>query len=157
MNDLQKFLKKNKKTLLIALAVIAVVLVVWIVVRRLRQSSGTQKSYVEDLTGQSVTAGLNFDQLAERMFNAWVSTLGTDEAEVYSILEQLNNQADWEYLQARYQAYWSTFPAYEQWIHGIFGLGLTGVLIADMRRELNKKELQRCRDILTGKNINPGF
>ena len=95
--------------------------------------------------------------MAKRMFTAWIATFGTDENEVYSILGQLNNQADWEYLKARYEAYWNSLPTYEQFIHTTAGLGLSGTLVSDMRRELNKTELQRCRDILNGKNIIPDF
>ena len=156
--DIKKFFKKNKTPLLIAAGVIVLVVVVWIIVKRTRKPNSTsQKEKVEDLTGQQVTAGLNFDDLAKRMFTAWISTLGTDENEVYAILAQMNNQADWEYLKARYEAYWNSMPMYEQFIHTTAGLGLTGVLVSDFRRELNKTELQRCRDILAGHGIEPGF
>lgn len=159
MNDFKKFIKDNKKPLLIALAVIVVVVIIWIIVRKLTKgvTTATQKNKIEDLTGQTVTSGLNFDEMAKRMFAAWVTTIGTDENEVYSILEQLNNQADWEYLQARYQAYWNSMPVYEQLVHTFAGLGLSGILVSDFRRELNRRELQRCREILEGKNINPAF
>jgi hypothetical protein len=156
--DIKKFFKKNKTPLLIAAGVIVLVVVVWIIVKRTRKPNPTsQKEKVEDLTGQQVTAGLNFDDLAKRMFTAWISTLGTDENEVYAILAQMNNQADWEYLKARYEAYWNGMPMYEQFIHTTAGLGLTGVLVSDFRRELSKSELQRCRDILAGHGIEPGF
>lgn len=156
--EITKFLKKNKTPLLITLGVIVLIIVVWIVVKQMRKTNATtQKTEVESMTGQQVTAGLNFDDLAKRMFTAWVSTIGTDENEVYSILDQMNNQADWEYLKARYEAYWNGMPVYEQIIHTTAGLGLSGVLVSDFRRELDKSELQRCRDILTGKGINPGF
>ena len=69
----------------------------------------------------------------------------------------MQNQADWEYLKLRYESYWDSLPVYEQIIHTTAGLGLSGVLVSDFRRELNKNELQRCRNILTAKNINPGF
>lgn len=155
--ELKKFFVKNKKPILIAVGVIVAVVVVWIIVKRLRRNPTTQKEKVEELTGQQVTAGLNFDDLAKRMFIAWVSTFGTDENEVYSILEEMNNQADWEYLKERYAAYWDSLPVYEQIIHTTAGLGLSGVLVSDFRRELNRNELQHCRNILTAKNINPGF
>lgn len=155
--EIEKFFKKNKKQILVAAGVILAVVVIWIVVKRLRRSAAVQKEKIEEMTGQQVTAGLNFDDMARRMFGAWVSTFGTDEAEVYSILELLNNQADWEFLKERYSAYWNSMPMYEQIIHTTAGLGLSGVLVSDFRRELNRRELQRCRDILTSKNIQPGF
>ena len=156
--EIKKFLEKNKKQLLIALGVILAIVVVWIIIKRLRKNNPeSQKDKVENETGQTVTQGLVFDELARRMFNAWVSTWGTDEAEVYSILGQMNTQADWEYLQARYESYWNSMSFVEQLVHNIGGLGLSGILVSDFRRELNKKELQRCRDILTAKGINPGF
>lgn len=154
-NELIKFFKKNKKQLLIAAGVIVVLVVVWIVVRRSRRT--VAKTKIETLTGQTVTDGLNFDDLAKRMLTAWISTFGTDEEEVYAILGQMNNQADWEYLKAAYEAYWNSLPVAEQIIHTTFGLGLSGVLVPDIRRELNKKELQQCRDILEANNITPGF
>jgi hypothetical protein len=154
--DVKKFFKKNKTTLLIAAGVVLLAIIVWVIVRRTRKGPTAQKEKVEDLTGQQVTAGLNFDDLAKRMFTAWI-TFGTDENEVYSILDQMNNQADWEYLKARYEAYWDSLPMYEQFIHTTFGLGLLGVLVSDFRRELSKSELQHCRDILIGHGIEPGF
>lgn len=157
-NEIKKFLKKHKTPLLIAAGVIVLAIVVWIIIKRQRKSDPkSQKEKVEDLTGQIVTAGLNFDDLAQRMFTAWISMLGTDENEVYAILAQMNNQADWEYLKDRYEAYWNGLPTYEQIIHTTVGLGLTGVLVSDFRRELDKSELQRCRDILIGHGIEPGF
>ena len=156
--EIKKFLKKHKTPLLIAAGVIVLAIVVWIIIKRQRKSDPkSQKEKVEDLTGQIVTAGLNFDDLAQRMFTAWISMLGTDENEVYAILAQMNNQADWEYLKDRYEAYWNGLPTYEQIIHTTVGLGLTGVLVSDFRRELDKSELQRCRDILIGHGIEPGF
>ena len=156
--EIADFFKNNKTTILIASAIIAVVIVVWIVVRQVRKgTSSGQKDEAENLTGQTVTSGLNFNELSKRLFTAWISTWGTDEAEVYSILGQMQNQADWLYLQSRYQSYWSGLPWYERIIHTTAGLGLIGTLVSDMRRELSKKELQKCRDILTAKGITPGF
>lgn len=156
-NEITKFMRKNKTALLIAAGAIVVAIVVWIIVRRRKLNPTSQKEKIENLTGQQVNAGLNFDDLAQRMFTAWISTLGTDEDEVYAILAQMNNQADWEYLKARYEAYWNSLPMYEQLIHTTVGLGLSGVLVSDFRRELSKSELQRCRDILVGHGIEPGF
>lgn len=156
--EIAKFVKKNKTPLLIALGVVVAVVVVWIFARRMRNTgTGNSADTVEKLTGHKVTPGLNFDDLAKRMFIAWISTIGTDENEVYSILKQMNNQADWEYLKQRYEAYWNSLPLYEQVIHTTAGLGLSGVLVSDFRRELSRRELQRCRDILVGKGITPNF
>lgn len=158
MKTINKFFQENKKPLLIALGVIVTVVVVWIIVKKLRKNNpASQKTEIENETGQTVTQGLVFDELAKRMFNAWISTWGTDEAEVYSILGLMNTQADWEYLQARYESYWNSMSFAEQLVHITVGLGLSGNLVSDFRRELTKKELQRCRDILTEKGINPGF
>lgn len=153
--DITKFVKKNQKTLLIALGVIVAVVLVWIVVKKLNLRN--QKEKIQELTGEDLTPGLNFDDLAKRMFTAWISIWGTDEAEVYSILNQMQNQADWEYLKIRYEAYWNSLSIAEQLIHTTAGLGLTGVLVSDFRRELNKKELQHCREILQSKGITPDF
>ncbi len=153
--DITKFWKKNKKPLLVAIGVIVIVIVAWILYKKLNRKA--KKTMIEDLTGDTLTPGLNFDDLAQRVFMAWISTFGTDEDEVYSVLEQLNNQADWEYLKIKYEEYWDSLPVYEQLIHTTAGLGLTGVLLTDFRREFNKSELQYCRDILTRKNIEPGF
>lgn len=157
--DIQKFLKKNKKQLLIALGAVVAIIAIWIVVKKIlnKSSKQNQKEEAETETGQQVTPGLNFDELAKRMFNAWISTWGTDENEVYSILGMMNTQADWWYFQERYAAYWNSLPMYERIIHTTAGLGLSGRLISDFRRELNKNELKHCRDILTAKGITPDF
>lgn len=152
--DITKFWGKYKTPVLIAGGVILVV-VVWAVIKRVTRNAG--KTGIETLTGQSVTSGLNFDDCAKRIFTAWISTWGTDEDEVYSVLGLMNNQADWEYLKIKYEEYWDSMPAYEKLIHTTFGLGLSGVLVSDFRREFNKSELQHCREILTGKGIEPGF
>ncbi len=152
--DITKFWGKYKTPLLIALGVIVVV-VVWTVVKRMARKA--KAAGIEALTGQSVTPGLNFDDCAKRIFTAWVSTWGTDENEVYSVLGLMNNQADWEYLKVKYEEYWSSLPVYERIIHTTVGGGLMGVLVSDFRREFSKSELQHCRDILAGKGIDPGF
>ena len=157
-NEITKFFKKNQDTILVALGVIVILIVVWIIVKNaIFTGNKTKKKEIEDSTGQKVTEGLIFSDLAKRMFTAWISTIGTDEAEVYAILGQIKNQADWEYLKVAYEDYWNSLPIAEQLIHTTFGLGLSGVLVADFRRELNKRELQRCREILEGNNITPGF
>ena len=99
---------------------------------------------------------MDFASLRDRIASA-VSGPGTDEEEIYSVLSELRTQADWEYL----QRYWenSMENANIGWggliLSGMLGMATT--LEATLKSELNKKELQRCREILEDHGITPGF
>ncbi len=156
--DITKFVKKNK-ALAVALAVVAVLVVCWFVFgkdlwRKLANSKA--KSDSENYTGTDTTPYMNFPGLRDRLFRA-ISGPGTDEDEIYSVLSELNTQADWEYL----QRYWeNSFDKNNIGWGGVILSGMMGAsttLIGTLKSELDKKELQRCREILKGKKITPGF
>ena len=104
------FVKKNKKSLLISLGVVVVLVVVWVIVRRKKGIDTKEKDLAEQNTGQSITAGINWRDLADRLRAAFSgpNASGTDEVEVYAVLGTLRNQADWEYL----KRYWATYCGY---------------------------------------------
>lgn len=151
----KKFFKKNKTTLLIALGV-AAVLVVWIIVRNSTRRKDNENNNPETITGTSITPGIDFRELAERMLHAFIDRFGTDEDAVYAILNQLRTQADWVNLKRKYQEVWKDENWLAQGIHMLISMK-TGNLAQDLKDELTNSELQQCRDILLSKGITPDF
>ena len=150
---------KEKRAIAIALTVVVVLVVCWLVFgKNLWRKIVNTKAMndAESHTGTNVTPHLDFPRLRDRLFDA-IAWPGTDEDEIYSVLVELNTQADWEYL----QRYWENSMSKQNigWggliLSGMMGASVT--LIGTLKSELNRKELQRCRDILEGKGIVPGF
>ena len=159
-NEIKKFIKKNRKPLLIALGVLVAVLVVWLVFfRKSSREEKNQQNASEDVTGASLTDGLNWDGLCARLYGAFrgLSSWLTDEDEVYAVLGEMRTAADWDYLQ-RHWTIWLKKNNYqlERWLVNHY-LGVYDSLIRTMKSELNTDELENCRVILERKNITPGF
>lgn len=157
--DLTKYIKKPSRPVIIALVVVAVIVVCWFAFGKqlwLNYVNGKARDDAESYTGTNTTPAMNFAGLRDRLMNA-VSGPGTNESEIYSVLAELRTQADWEYL----QRYWenSMDKVNIGWsgliLSGMMGIATT--LIGTLKSELNRKELQRCREILAGKHIEPGF
>lgn len=157
--ELTKFVKKPPKPIVIALVVVAILVLCWFAFgKNLWRKYINQRamSESEHYTGSQTTPYLDFPSLRDRIASA-VSGFGTNESEIYAVLSELRTQADWEYL----QRYWenSMDKANIGWggliLSGMLGMATT--LEATLKSELNKSELQRCRDILEGNGIIPGF
>ena len=155
--EITKLLKKNLKPIIIAVTVIFVAVVAWAIVKKIFGNKD-DKGKVKDLTGDEPTPTINFDDLSLRLINAFNGALSmfTDEEAVYGCLKELKKQADWEYLKLKYNRTFRDLGYLEQGVHIVAG-GFGGTLVSDMSRELSKKELQKCREILEESDINPGF
>ena len=158
-SDITKFFKKNKTPLLIAAGVLVVLVVALLVWRKYRGVNSNDKNDAEDLTGQQITSGMNWKDLAVRLRKAFggPNASGTDENEVYLVLGALRNQADWEYL----KRYWTTYCESLPWWQRVNDNLMNGTdhksLTASLIYELDNSELQRCRDILADNGITPDF
>lgn len=154
-NEITKFLKNHKTPLLIVLGV-AVVVIIWAIVRNSARRKDSENNNPATITGTPVTQGIDFRELAERMLHAFIDRFGTDEDAVYAILDQLRTQADWVNLKRKYKEVWGDESWIAQGIHMLISLK-TGNLVQDLKDELNNKELQKCREILLSKGITPDF
>lgn len=157
--DITKFVKKNKKMLLIALGVIVAAVVAWIVWKKTKGVDTKDKELAEQATGQSITPGLNWNDLADRIRRAFSgpSSSGTDEAEVYAVLATLRNQADWEYMKRYWTTYCDSLPWWKRLNDNLMNTGNYKSIIASLKYELSSGELQHCREILQSKGITPDF
>lgn len=163
--DIKKFLKKNQKPLLIALAVVVVLVVVWLIWKKIRSQKGLKtNSEIEASTGTPITASLDFYHLVQRLWNATVSyrslpilvswwPSGTNEAEVYAVLGTLSTPSDYMVLEKT----WIEYFRQKSWFVQNLSLQAEGTIPAILRSELNARELQRCREILLSKGITPDF
>lgn len=151
-----KFLKKHQTPLLIAAGVLVAALIVWIFARNKTAKNDKENNDPSAITGTPVTPGIDFYELAERMLHAFIDGFGTDEEAVYAILGQLRTRADWVNLKRKYQEMWNEGSWLEKGIHQIVSWK-TGNLPTDLKDELTKSELQRCRNILTANGITPDF
>lgn len=159
MENIKKFIKKNRTALLIALGVIAVAVVAWLVWRRRTGVVTEDVTQTEQYTGQSVTAGMQWRDMAERLLKAFSGPNAslTDEAEVYKVLGKLNNDADWDYMKRYWTTYYDALPWWKK-LHAVVVNGSNNnSLVVLMKYELDNSELQRCRDILEAKGITPDF
>jgi hypothetical protein len=158
-NDIKKFLKKNQKPLLIALAVVVVLVVAWIIWRRSRGINAYQKQLAEENTGTPVTVSINWNDLASRLRKAFSgpNSSGTDESEVYAVLNTLRTQADWEYLKRYWPIYCESLPLWQRLRDNLFNTGNYKSLPVLLIYELDSRELQQCRDILAANGITPDF
>lgn len=151
------FFKENKKTILIASAVVAVVVVVVVLIKKIK-AAVIKKNLKDDattLTGTDLTPGLHIGALAAAILEACGGP-GTDEEAIYGALNQLRTPADWEYMKSAWSA---TFAeTLKSWQMSLLRLqGISQSLTATLSNELNRKELQKCRDILSAKGITPDF
>lgn len=157
--DITKFVKKNQKPLLIALGVLLVLVVVWLLFRRSRGVETQSVNQAEQYTNQTVTAGMNWKDLARRLRQAFSgpNSSATDEDEVYNVLSALRTQADLEYLKRYWTTYCESLPWWQRLNDNIMNGTNYKSLPALLVYELSSSELQHCRDILESKNITPGF
>ena len=156
-----KWISDNKKPILIVLAVIVSAWITWIVAKKLIMLYRTHKSKTdaEILTGLNITPGLQFDEIMAQIamackgFRSW----NTDEEAIYAALSQLQNQADWEYI----QSLWSdrVYSQLAGWQAGVVWsyYGISQSLVGTLMNELSSSELQKCREVLEKKGITPGF
>ncbi len=156
-----KWIAKNKKPILIAVAVVVSAWITWIIIKKLRiyYRTSVSKNDAETLTGQSITPGLQFDELLAQIalackgFRSW----NTNEEAIYGALAQLKNQADWEYIQSLWsdRVYSNLNGLQSAMAWGIWGISQS--LVGTLMNELSSSELQHCRDVLKSNGIDPGF
>jgi hypothetical protein len=165
-NDIKKFFKKNK-TLIVILGVVLLVAAVLVILKKLNVigSSGPKSdAEIESGTGTSITPSIDFYHLVERLWDATVSyhsvpwvvswwPTGTNEKEVYAVLNVLNTEADYLKLEKEWVNYYNS----KSWIIRNLDWQAQGTVPAVLKSELTKSELQECRRILSGKGISPDF
>lgn len=137
---------------LLVLVVIAAVFV-WKKVRNVTQASSKEKLFsdneIESGTGTVISGSLDFAHLVSRLWAAVVG-MGTNEAEVYAVLGCLNTQADYMKLCRAWLTHWQE--------SGWFARQATEpTLPGQLQAELDKTELAKARNILSGKGIEPDF
>lgn len=160
-----KFVNDNKTPLIVVAAVAVAVVVFWIVKKMRSAGSGSLSDYqIEQGTGTPITAATDFRHLVVRLWQATVTyrsasvlvfnwPTGTDEDEVYAVLGCLRTQADYVKLEREWVAYFNE----QSWFTRNLNMQAHGTVPAVLKSELTKKELQRCRDILTANGITPDF
>ena len=150
------YLSEPRKAIVAAvLLVLAIVVVVFL----WKKAKGlwTKKSLpelfddtaIEANTGTSITPSIDFRMLVIRLWDA-CANIGTNEAEVYAVMESLNNQAD-------YMKLGNTWIQQHNSLGWLARQALPGTLPAMLQSELNKSELAKVRSILTSKGITPDF
>lgn len=108
----------------------------------------TSASGAETETGQKPTLSkTRVGSLCKQIYNA-CRFPGTDENAVYSALGQLNNQADWVLLKDYYAEWWQANTSH---------IWCESTLIGTLTDDLSESELQKCREILDQKGIDPDF
>lgn len=117
-----------------------------------------QDGKYEETTGSKLTEGLRYDDMCDRLWDATVDKLGTDEDQVYQVLGTLLTQADYEKL----CDHWRTYAESKSWWkRNITGWGVLNGSVTSLEAvlvsELKDSELAKARRILNQKGINPKF
>ena len=155
-----KWVADNKKVILIVAAVVvSFLLTIWAgkkifswITNKIDESKIENDS--EDHTGTSMTQTLQFNNLVVRLVEA-TRLWGTNETEIYNVLNELRTQADWEALKRTWANSYSKMNQVAQMAFYIGGCKTT--LIGTLYSELSESELQHCREILENHGIIPDF
>lgn len=164
--EILKFVEKNK-TVFVVLGVVLLVAALIVILKKLNvigASGPKSDSEIESGTGTSITQSTDFYHLVERLWDATVSyhslpwivswwPTGTNENEVYAVLQLLNTPADYLKLEREWVNYYNS----KSWLIRNLDWQAQGTLPAVLKSELTKSELQQCRNILTSKGITPDF
>lgn len=142
------YLSDSKKAVTAAVLLVLVIVAFLFVRKKIRQLVGTTSSS-SIFDDPNITDSLNFSQMARRIYDA-TNGFGTDEDEIYSVLEMLQTQADYTRLS---QVWTELYDEMGFW----YNLEARSTLPGTLQSELNKKELSRARTILTDKGITPDF
>lgn len=165
-SEIMKFVKKNKTVLIIAgmVLLVAAILVILKKLNVIGSDGYKTDSEIESGTGTSISHSLDFYHLVERLWDATVSyhslpwvvswwPTGTNEEEVYAVLNTLNTQADYMKLEKEWVNYYNS----KSWVIRNLDWQAQGTVPAVLKSELTGKELQNCRNILITKGITPDF
>lgn len=162
-----EWLSKPSHAITVAVLLVLVVALVWFAVKKLKVAIHKWNSAPEPTVDQSnLTPGLNFSELASRLWDATVGyhslgmaswfifnmPTGTNETEVYAVLNTLRTTDDYLELKKQWKYLYAEKSAISSWITQANST-LPGTLVD----ELNAKELSRCRNILESHGITPDF
>lgn len=116
---------------------------------------------IQSSTGTLITQSTDFGRLAQRMWEATCGggdfwAFGTDEAEVYAVLQSLNTQADYMKLCTAWESLVASAPWWKKNLT-FAGVQSRSTLQSLLHAELNSSELEHAREILRAKGITPDF
>lgn len=163
-----EWLGKPANAIVVGVIVILVIAAVWFVAKKIKTAiaNARENANAPQVNQANLTPGLNFTELARRMWDATVAyhslgsasilllnmPTGTNEAEVYAILGTLRTNDDYLALKQAWRSYYDQQSGFSTWVTNAVST-LPGML----NDELNSKELARCRAILEQNGITPDF
>lgn len=161
-----EWLSKPSNAITVGVLVIVAIVVVVFITRKVKAAIQSAKEKLEEPDPANTTPGLNFSELARRLWDATVNyhslgsasillgnmPTGTDEDEVYAVLGALRTQDDYIALKKSWRNYYDSVSGFVTWITSAVST-LPGML----HDEMTSRELQRCRNILENNNITPDF
>ena len=139
-------MEKKTKIILIGLGVVLAVYSVYKLLSNPTAPIDSNNGGGGNTVGGGTTEGLNFVDLAGKLFTAF-NGCGTDNAAWRDVLSKLNNQADWNALNKAYGT--RTLTCWSSFWNNYKG-GLQGAF----RSELSDSELGEANATLAGKNIS---
>lgn len=163
-----EWLSKPSNAIVVGVLAILLIAAVWFVAKKIRAAiaSARENANAPQVNEANLTPGLNFTELARRLWDATVAyhslgsasilvlnmPTGTNEAEVYAVLGTLRTNDDYLALKQAWRNYYDQQGGLSNWVTNAVST-LPGML----NDELNSKELARCRAILEQNGITPDF
>lgn len=163
-----EWLSKPSNAIVVAVLLILVIAAIWFVSRKIKAAiaNAREKANAPQVNESNLTPGLNFNELARRLWDATVAyhslnsfsillanmPTGTNEDEVYAILGTLRTNDDYIALKQAWRNYYDQQSGFTTWVTNAVST-LPGML----SDELNSRELARCRSILETNGITPDF
>lgn len=163
-----EWLSKPSNAIVVAVLLVLLVALVMFATRKIKTAiaNARDKANAPQVNQSNLTPGLNFSELARRLWDATVAyhslgsasillanmPTGTNEEEVYAILGTLRTQDDYLALKQAWRNYYDQQSGFSTWVTNAVST-LPGML----NDELRSKELARCRAILEANGITPDF
>lgn len=163
-----EWLGKPANAITVAVLLVLVIAAIWFLSKKIKAliASAREKANAPNINSSNVTPGLNFSELARRLWDATVGyhslgsasifvlnmPTGTNEDEVYAVLGTLRTNDDYLSLKQAWRSYYDMQSGFTTWVTNAVST-LPGML----SDELNSRELSRCRSILETNGITPDF
>lgn len=163
-----EWLSKPSNAIALGVLLILAIAVIWFVSKKIKAAVANARAKANEppINNANLTPGLNFTELASRLWDATVEyrsmgaaswllfnmPTGTNEAEVYAVLGTLRTNDDYLALKKAWRSLYDQKSGIVTWV-----TKSQSTLPGCLSDELDESELAHCRSILEDNNITPDF
>lgn len=163
-----EWLSQPSHAITVGVLVLVALIVTYFVIKKIKSVAVSikERANAPQINEANLTPGLNFPELARRLWDATVEyhslgsasillvnmPTGTDEETIYAVLGMLKTNDDYLSLKQAWRSYYDQQSGFS-----LIATNAVSTLPGCLSDELNRKELARCRAILEGNGITPDF